>query len=482
MAAAEKEVGDKAVADMKFSLRTKLSLSYAMAALLIVSIISFMSNFLLEKQFKDYIVKQQEQRNEEVISLVAQQYKPDTGWNLKVIENIGLNALEQGMIIRVEDRSDQVVWDATLHNNGLCNQMITHMAQNMNSRYPNFNGGYIENVYPLKSDFAEIGSMKIGYYGPFYFNDNDLAFINTLNKLLIAVAVFSLLFAFVLGAIIAGNLSKPISRVIAAARQISKGYFGDRIPEKSSTKEILQLTGTINNLAETLEKQEALRKRMTADIAHELRTPLATLQSHMEALIDGIWKPDAERFESCHEEIMRMNRMIGDLEKLARFENDNVILNKTSFDLMELILKTVKYFEADFLNKNMEIRVEGKGKTIFADRDKISQVLANLVSNALKYTPPGGIVVITADGNEKSVQFSVKDNGQGINPEDLPFIFERFYRADKSRSRLTGGSGIGLTIAKTIVEAHKGTIMVKSEPGSGTEFIVLLPGSGTVSV
>lgn len=427
-------------------------------------------------------MKQQEQRNEEVVSLVAQQFNPDTGWNRRVIENIGLNALEQGMIIRVRDTSDQMIWDATLHNNGLCNQMIMHMAQNMNSRYQNFNGGYVENVYPLKSNSAEIGSVKIGYYGPFYFNDNDLTFINTLNNLLLAAAIFSLLFAFVLGAIIAGNISRPISRVITAARQISKGFFSDRILEKSGTKEIMQLTGTINNLAETLEKQEALRKRMTADIAHELRTPLTTLQSHMEALIDGIWKPDMERFESCHEEIMRMNRMIGDLEKLARFENDNMILKKTSFDLMEIILKTVKHFEADFLNKNMEIRVEGKGKTIFADRDKISQVLVNLLSNALKYTPPGGIVVITAEGDEKSVQFSVKDNGQGINPEDLPFIFERFYRADKSRSRLTGGSGIGLTIAKTIVEAHKGTITVKSEPGGGTEFIVFLPGCGTVPV
>ena len=460
---------------MNFSLRTKMSLSYMLVALLMVSLISFLTNFLLEKQFKDYIMKQQEQKNKEVVTLVTQQYKADTGWNRDVIENIGLNALEQGMIIRVRDKSDKIIWDATIHNNGLCMEMISHMAQNMSSRYPNFNGGYVENNYPVKKDFNEIGRVEIGYYGPFYFTDNDLAFINALNTILLAVGVFSLFFALVLGTFMARRLSKPISRVITTARQISKGYFGDRILEKSSTKEIVQLTGTINNLAETLEKQETLRKRMTADVAHELRTPLATLQSHMEALIDGIWKPDVERFRSCHEEIMRMNRMVGDLEKLARFENENVILNKSKFNISELIQKTIDNFEADIQSKNIEVYFDGKEEIASADKDKMSQVFINLISNALKYTQQGGMLAITVKGNEKTFEISFKDNGYGISSEDLPYIFERFYRADKSRNRLTGGSGIGLTIAKAIVEAHKGTITVKSELDKGTEFTVMLP-------
>jgi signal transduction histidine kinase len=440
-----------------------------------VSVISYFTNFLLEKQFKDYIIKQQEQKNKEIVALITQQYKDDNSWSTDVIENIGLNVLEQGLIIKVKDKSDKVIWDATLHNNGLCMQMFSHMAQNMNSRYPNFKGGYVENKYPILKDFNQVGKVEIGYYGPFYFTDNDLRFINTLNNALIAVGVFSLFFALILGAIMARRLSKPISRVISTADQISKGYFGDRILEKSSTKEILQLTGTINNLAETLEKQEMLRKRMAADVAHELRTPLATLQSHMEALIDGIWKPDVERFKSCHEEVLRINRMVGDLEKLARFENENILLDKSQFNVSELIQRITHNFETDFKNKNIEISINGKEETIFADRDKVSQVVVNLLSNALKYTPEGGAVSISVGGNEKNIEISVKDNGHGISPEDLPYIFERFYRADKSRNRSTGGSGIGLTIAKAIVEAHKGSITVKSELEKGTEFIVTLP-------
>ncbi|RJR06287.1 HAMP domain-containing protein [Candidatus Parcubacteria bacterium] len=460
---------------MKFSLRTKLSLSYVFVALVCVFLISVLTNVFLEKHFKEYVIQNQERKNKEVVSLISQQYKPDGKWDIEVIENIGINALEQGMIIRVVDSSDKVIWDATVHNNGLCQQMIAHMAYNMSSRYPNWRGGYIENKYPITYNLGEVGRVEVGYYGPYYFNDNDLAFITTLNKLLISVGVFSLFLSLLIGALMARRLSTPISRVISTARMISKGYFGDRTMEKSSTREISQLTETINNLAETMEKQEVLRKRLTADVAHELRTPLATLQSHMEAMIDGIWKPDTERLKSCHEEIMRIKRMVGDLEKLAKYESENLILNKTNFDISELIQHIIQNFETDFMNKNIDIRFFGEEEVVFADKDKISQVMINLLSNALKYTPQGGAVEVVVKGVEDITEINVKDTGNGIPPEDLPHIFERFYRADKSRNRLTGGAGIGLTITKAIVEAHKGKIQVQSRLNEGTEFIVLLP-------
>jgi len=256
---------------------------------------------------------------------------------------------------------------------------------------------------------------------------------------------------------------------------ISKGYFDDRITEKSNTKETAQLIETINNLAETLEKQEALRKQLTADMAHELRTPLATLQSHMEAMIDGIWEPDTGRLKSCHEEIVRINKMVGGLEKLARYESDNLILTRTSFDVSELVRHIVNNFENEFLNKNIDLEFAGEESVLNADKDKVSQVVINLLSNAIKYTPRGGAVKVTVKDSHDVVQIIVKDTGTGIPPEDLPHIFERFYRADKSRNRLTGGAGIGLTITKAIVEAHKGKIQVQSKINEGTEFIISLP-------
>ena len=461
---------------MRYSLRTKLSLSYVLVALLLVAVISFLTNFLLEKQFKNYIIQQQEQRNKETVNLISQQYKgTETGWNGAGIENIGVSALANGIIVKVKDTSGRMIWDATVHNNGICTSMLAHMAQNMSSRYPNFKGGYVEAGYPVVFNFVQVGSVSIGYYGPYYFNDNDLTFINTLNKMLMGVGIFSLLFALVLGEIMAKRLSKPISRVIASAKQISKGYFADRITDKSSTKEIGQLTTTINDLAETLEKQEVLRKRLSADVAHELRTPLATLQSHLEAMIDGIWKPDNERLKSCHEEILRINRMVGDLERLAKYEGENLVLNKADHDLSELIQHIINNFENDFKSKGIDISFNGVEERINADKDKISQVMVNLISNALKYTHQFGSVEIHVKGSDTETEIGVKDTGMGIPPEDLPYIFERFYRADKSRNRMTGGSGIGLAIVKAIVEAHKGSVMVKSDLDKGTEFIVILP-------
>lgn len=459
---------------MKYSLRTKLTLSYIFIILLLVSLIFFFTNVVLEKYFQSYIIRQQEERNKEVVSLINQQYRDDV-WNRDVIEDIGIYALENGLIVKVKDLKGNVIWDATVHNNGLCTQMLAHMAKNMESRYKNFDGRYVENSYPLYKDNLNFGVVEIGYYGPFYFNDSDLDFINSLNKVLIGIGLISVLLAVVFGTIMARRLSQPISRVIRATQIIARGDYRDRIVEESSTKEIGEMTSAINNLAETLEKQEALRKRMSLDVAHEFRTPIATLQSHLEAMIDGIWKPDVMRLKSCHEEVLRIGRMVRDIEQLAKFEGENLILNKEKVELSELIQTIVYNFESDFKNKGVELKVTGNKCIVSVDRDKISQVIVNLLSNALKCTPEGGTVEIKVAGLEKDAAIIVKDNGIGIEKEDLPYIFERFYRADRSRNRNTGGSGIGLTIAKSLVEAHRGKIEVRSEPGIGTEFTVTLP-------
>jgi len=436
--------------------------------------ISVVTNRLLDKHFKDYIIKNLERKTREIVSQVSQQYKAGN-WDKEAIGNICINALKQGMIIKVLDSSGYVVWDARQHDNEQCEQMLAQMEKNMSSRYPNWEGKYVENIYPVTKQLTEAGKIVIGYYGPYYFNDNDLAFINTINRLITGIGVFSLILSLIFGSVMAKRLSTPISRVITTARMISKGYFDDRITETSTTRETAQLIETINNLAETLEKQEALRRRLTADVAHELRTPLATLQSHMEAMIDGIWEPDRERLKSCHEEIVRINRLVGDLEKLAHYESENLILIRTNFDISELIGRIIKNFENDFANKGIDIRFTGEKEILYADKDKISQVMVNLLSNALKYTSEGGKVEVRVKGSNETAEITVRDTGKGIPPEDLPHIFERFYRADKSRNRLTGGAGIGLTIAKAIIDAHKGNIQVRSKVDEGTEFVILLP-------
>nr|WP_303740724.1 ATP-binding protein [Lutispora saccharofermentans] len=466
---------DLAVNDVKFSLRTKLTMSYILIASICVSLISIISNVYLDKHFKDYIINNQEKKNSEIVNMVAQQYDAARGWDKYSVQSIGIGALENGMIIKVKDNEGMIVWDAMLYNSGMCHDMMSRMADNMYSRYPGWKGEYVENSYPITYQGEAVGKIEIGYYGPFYFTDSDLAFINTLNRVFISVGVVSLFLSFIIGALMSKRISKPITRVISTARMISRGYYGGRNDERSDTKEINQLTDAINDLAQNLESQERLRKQLTADVAHELRTPLATLQSHMEAMIDGVWEADAERLKSCHEEIMRLNRLVGDLGKLAKYESDNLTLNKTEFDLGELITRIGQNFENEFRSKNIVLLINVSEQRIFADKDKISQIIINLVSNALKYTQDSGQVNISLTGDKDGIRLSIADSGIGIAKEDLPYIFERFYRADKSRNRLTGGAGIGLTIAKAIIEAHKGRIEVQSELNKGTAFTILLP-------
>ncbi|MGE5583519.1 MAG: sensor histidine kinase [Bacillota bacterium] len=460
---------------MLLSLRNKLSLSYILVALIGVALIGVLANLLLEQQFRKYVRENQERVNKRTVTQLSQQYIAEGQWRESAITQLGMNALEQGLILKVRDNSGRLIWDATVHNNGLCQQMLLHMARNMASRYPNWKGRYTEHRYVLISNFQKVGTVEIGYYGPFYYTDTDLAFINTLNRLLFGVAILALLIALIVGSFTAKRISAPIARVINAAQQIADGDYRFVPGEKTGIKEINHLNEAIWELAATLQKQEQLRKQLTADVAHELRTPLATLQSHLEAMIDGIWECNQARLKGCYEEITRISRMVQDLERLTKYESKLLILDKTRFDLGELIRQIALNFENESRNKGVRISYSGSQVMLFADRDKISQVLINLVANSIKFTPAGGEIAVSVEKKGADVQLKVKDNGSGIHPDDLPYIFERFYRADKSRNRSTGGSGIGLTITKAIVEAHGGKIAVNSRPGEGTEFIVTLP-------
>ncbi|MFT9057766.1 MAG: ATP-binding protein, partial [Ethanoligenens sp.] len=377
----------------------------------------------------------------------------------------------------VKDLNGKDVWDATVHNNGLCMQMLSQMAQYTQKYNPTLKGGYVQTGYDLTNDFQKIGQADVGYYGPYFYTSNDVSFLNRVNTILVIVGIASLALAFLLGAIMSRRLSRPISKAIEAASEISRGNFKQRIKEQSTTREIKQLTATVNDLADSLEKQQQLRKTMAADVSHELRTPLASLQSSLEAIIDGIWEPSRERLESCHEEILRINRLVGDLEKLERAEAENTMLNMTELNLSELAQHIVHNFETDFFKKSVKLNFVCDSVAVKADRDKISQVIINLLSNALKYTQKGGRVELQVRDNGRSAKLIVSDTGNGISQDDIPNIFERLYRADKSRNRVTGGSGLGLTITKAIIEAHKGSISVSSELDKGTAFTVSLPKS-----
>jgi signal transduction histidine kinase len=283
------------------------------------------------------------------VNLVEKQYDVSSGdWNRYAIENIGMNALEQGIILKVKDTGGQTVWDATVHNNGLCVRMLEQMAQNMKRQNPNFKGGYEETTFLAVSNQKNIGEADIGYYGPYYYTNNDIEFLNRINTVLVVIGFASLFFAFILGSFMSRRISRPISKAIRAAAEISKGNFKERIKETSDTREISQLTDSVNNMAESLEKQQTLRKTMAADVSHELRTPLATLQSSLEAMIDGIWEPDNKNLVRCHSETIRLGKLIKDLEELAKFEGEIINLTMDNYDISNQVESVLLDFDAAF--------------------------------------------------------------------------------------------------------------------------------------
>ena len=460
---------------MKKSLRKKLSLSYIFVTMICVVLISILSNFFLNIQFKNYVIQEHERKNKIIVTAVNQQYSKNGKFNTDVIKIIGIDAIENGVFISVKDASDKIIWNAEAYDNSKCEEVKNHLTSTMETLFPNWKGIYTKDDYTIINNANKVGTIEIGYYGPFYYNDNDILYSKTLNKIIISVGIASLCIALIVGLLMAEGLSRPILNVIHTAEMISKGNYSQMIEKKSDIEEIDKLTTAINNLGNSLNEQEKLRKRLTRDVSHELRTPLSTLQSHMEALIDGVWEPTTERLISCHEEILRLKRLVGDLEKLAQYERENLILNKTKFNLGEVINNIGLNFEKEFLNKEVELIFYGKDIAVHGDKDKISQVIVNLMSNALKYTLEGGKVEVNLIEDDQYVKLSVKDTGIGISEMDLQYVFERFYRADESRNKLTGGAGIGLTITKAIIEAHKGAISVESTINQGTKFIVKLP-------
>lgn len=460
-----------------FDLRTKLTAAFLLVTLVLFGLISVFANVLLEKQFEDYIMQQQEKENQAIVDTITSRVSDWGGiWNQDGLELIGVNALERGLMLRVINADGTVLWDAMIHHSGMCASILQGMAERMEAHDQEFRGGYTEQVYPVIADGQELGQVAVGYYGPYSYTASDLEFLDRLNRLLQLAAVIALLLSVVLGLYMARQLSVPIHRVTDAAKKISKGNLRDRIAEPSSTTEIADLTGSINQLAETLEQQDRLRKQLTADVAHELRTPLATLQSHIEALIDGIWEVDEARLQNCHEETLRLTRIVSSLEELTRYDADVMTLLRSRIDLGLLASRITGRMQADFQNKGVVLRADlADGLWVEGDEDKLSQVLINLLANALNYTPSGGLVQLRLSETEESVTVMVEDNGIGIAEDALPHIFERFYRADHSRSRETGGSGIGLAIVKSIVEAHQGEVSVESELGEGSRFFVIFP-------
>ncbi len=460
---------------MKLSLKVKLMISYGLLAMFLAVSLLMISSYMLEHHFQSYVRHKQEDLNKYLIDIIAGEIEKSGIPDQSFLDRLGREALNNGIILKINDSNGKYLYCAGCNNSGSCEKADEMIRDTMQKCYPDWVGEYTEKIQPLVKDGENFGTLILGNYGPFFFNDEDQAFINMVNAIFFAVAVIFLVISFAVGAVLSTQISKPIKFVIDKTKSIENNNYSERIEFISNTKEIDQMIESVNALANTLEMQQKIKKRMAQDYAHEFRTPLAALQSNLEGMIDGIFEPTTERLESCRDEILRLSRMTSDINKLVDIENNNVVLSKECFDFSELLFVSASTFERDIHEKEINFDLQTVPCEICADKDKISQVIINLLSNAVKYTNFGGHILVRAYDLDDFIAFSVKDDGVGISSKDLPHIFEYLYRSDKSRTRETGGSGIGLSVVLAIVTAHGGTIKTKSELNKGSEFIVKLP-------
>jgi histidine kinase len=299
---------------------------------------------------------------------------------------------------------------------------------------------------------------------------------------LIALTAATLI-AVVISALISRRVIAPVRDLMQASRQIARGNYGRRVTLPSNRPaedldEMGELAHSFNQMAAQLEETDTLRRRLIGDVTHELTTPLTVIKGSMEGLIDGVLPPEPETFQQVYHEAARLQRLVTDLQELSRVEAGTYELDTQPVDLGALTSGVTNHLRRQFEDKGVQLNVHLPPGLLMveADPDRISQVLINLIGNALQYTPAGGQVDVTVRRKNNGVLFTIADTGDGIAAEHLPHLFTRFYRVDKSRARASGGSGIGLTIARHLVEAHGGQIWAESAGiGQGSQFMFLLP-------
>ncbi len=328
---------------------------------------------------------------------------------------------------------------------------------------------------PIEVNGSQVGTLILGR-APLPNTPREAEFITRINRLFWYSAIGASLLALLLGILISRGLTRPIRELTHAAHAISEGDLAQKVPVRSQD-EMGELAQAFNRMSSELTRSVNLRRQMTADIAHELRTPLSLILGHAEAVHDGVLAPSPENFEVIREEAGRLEHLIDDLRILSLADAGELAISLQPVAPERLLQEVAALYAVSSQKKQipLDVQVSGPLPELQLDPGRMTQVLTNILDNALRHTPAGGTITLAARQVESGVEISVKDTGQGLEPEDLERIFDRLYRVDASRHRADGGSGLGLAIAKSIVQTQGGQIRAEGQPGEGLKIVITLP-------
>jgi len=442
------------------SLVVKLSLAFLLVSLIGIALVAFFAGRVSANEFSNFA---DAQSDSVLMDQLVNYYEINGSWDN--VNRIGIGGVgpnnEQIRPFAVVDTQGQVV--------------LGGLGQAMGNHIPR---GWLNRGTPIEIDGVQVGQIifaegrRMGMPSP---PRND--FSERVNRAIFLAALGATAVSLIIGVVLARSLTKPLQEITQATQAVAQGDLAQQVPVRTDD-ELGKLATSFNQMSADLAQSRDLRRQMTADIAHDLRTPLSLILGHAEALSDGVLPPTPETFDVIHDEARRLNRLVEDLRLLSLAEAGELPLTTRPVQPQSLLERAVVAHSPTAQQKQVELvlcTAPGDLSDVAVDPDRMAQVLDNLLANALRYTPENGRIQLSAQQNHTAVQLKVQDSGPGMDATELAHVFDRFYRGDKSRQRHEGGSGLGLAIAKSIVVAHYGRIWAESAPGQGATFVIELP-------
>jgi len=439
------------------SLRTRLAVALVGTALLAVGLATLLVQRGLHPRLSDAAEARLDSSANRLAEIASGFYGVNGGWTTQSVHDLEHLALLNRLDLELVDARGRA--------------LTTSQADGIAELTPR--AGATRSI-PIRIGGRTVGVATIRPVGGTLLTPEETHLESSLDRLHLVAAAISAAAALVLAFILAETLSRPLRRIRDGARRIDEGRLETRV-EPGGGAEMRAVGDALNRLAATLEREDELRRESVADLAHELRTPVSGLLSRIEAAQDHVLASDEENLAAMHEEAMRLTRLLDDLARLADAERPGLLIEKRRLDLAEVASASAASFEPRFAQQGVELLADLRHTLVTGDPDRLGQIVANLLSNALFYTDPGGTVTMSVRPGAGCAVLEIRDTGIGIRAEDLPHVFERFWRGEKSRSRATGGAGIGLAIVQELVRAHEGSVEVESETGIGSCFRVTLP-------
>ena len=455
---------------MRRSFALRLAAAFAGVGIAAASLTAILVNVAFGSRFTSYLDAQQQTREQQIVAILADSYSRSGGWEATDLRSLTPLAFMDGGTLRLLDASERTVWAPS------ADQLLGQMAE-MHRQMMGDGALGPERRLPISADGRVVGTaiVRLPVTGLL---PQDVSFRAAVNRLLLFGGLAAGLMALLLGIVLARRATSPARELARAARGFASGDRGRRVTYDAHD-EFGEMARAFNAMGDAVEEEDRLRRDFAAEVAHEVRTPLTILRSQIEAIQDGVVEPSAEMVASLHEETLRLTRLMGDLETLASAEAAGFSLSPQHTALRPLLDESVRSLEPRFLEQDVTLRWELDEAAADVDPNRMRQVVSNLLSNALKFTPSGGSVEVTLHSIDRQAVINVSDTGPGISSEDLPHVFDRFFRGQGVRA---SGSGIGLTVVRELVEAHGGSVEACSEPGGGTTLTVRLPAASSGSL